>query len=102
MALYIGNQLFECGTICKLNIFIREVQFQFDQCGKLYEFISQSLQFGTDPPAHLAEGNLVRSFIFSSDQVGNGFCLSQVQLAVQKSSLGKLSRCGQAGTFRYA
>ena len=88
----------ELVAVCKLYVLFREVEFQFEEGGKVEKFVAEAFDFGGHAAAHLLEGDGVGTGGGGSDEVGDGLCLCEVKGTVEEGSLGEFAREGWTGT----
>ena len=80
---------------------IGEVELEFQQRGEFQQLFAQTGELCRYAASELAHGHLVGSFVGRGYQVGNGFSLREVHLAVQVSAHGVFARLGHAATVLY-
>ena len=64
------------------------------------QFLAQALDFVFETAAQLVQGHVVCPGALAGDQVGYGFCLTEVEFAVQEGAQGKLPGRGHARAMR--
>ena len=88
------GQLDEFLAVGKFHVFFGEVKFQLEQGGHLEELVAQFVQFGAVSSLHLLHGNFVGGGVSGGDEVGYGFCLAEIHLAVEVCTLGVFAWLG--------
>ena len=69
------NGVLQTVTVGKFEVFVAEIQFQFEQSGKIDKFLPQRLQFACISASHLADCQRVRHLRTRIDKVSDGFGL---------------------------
>ncbi|EDY96499.1 hypothetical protein BACPLE_00942 [Phocaeicola plebeius DSM 17135] len=93
--LNLTGDVFQFRTVGKLQfLVVAEVEFQFHEGGEVEQLVAQDSQFTAESAAHLVHGHAVGSGRGGCDEVGHGFGLAQVHLAIQEGTLGIFTRSG--------
>ena len=93
------SYLREFATVGKLELFVvAEIELQLHERGEVQELVAQHRQFLAEASAQLAQGEAVRGGRGGGDEVGHGFGLAEVHLAIEEGTLGVLARCGKAAS----
>ena len=93
--LNLTGDIFQFRTVGKLQFFVvAEVEFQFHKGSEVEQFVAQDSQFTTESATHLVHGHAVGSGRSGCNEVGHGFGLAQVHLAIQEGTLGVFTRSG--------
>ena len=90
------DQSFQILAIGELDVFFAKIEFEFHQTGEVDQLCAKTRDLVFETATQLAEGYCMGRFTLAGDQVGYGFRLREVQLAVQESPQGKLAGLGQA------
>ena len=83
-------------AVSELDIFLREVEFQFEEACEVEQLLSELLEFLSIATAELADGETVLSGCDGVDEVGDGFGLREVETSIEESPLGEFSGLRQA------
>ena len=82
----------------KINFFFGEIERCLGQRAQFGQLIKQGVNFLREVPMQRAYRTLRGSAGRGVDQIGNGFGLCQIKLAVEKGTAGEFTGFGQAGT----
>lgn len=85
-------------SVGKCDIFFAEVKLQFHKGNNMKHLRTHLGQFAGESAFELVDCNAVGSGILGGYEVGNGFGLGKVHLAVQEGAAGELSRLCGAGS----
>ena len=80
------------GLLQEINFFLGKVQGGFHQHAQVNQRIAQGVDFLRKSARQGATCTADRCLGAGIDQVGNGLCLRQIDLVIQKSPLRKLTR----------
>ena len=85
----------------KVDVLFRKIQCRLNQHAQQGQRLQQGLHLAREGTRQRLRGTAHGRFGAGVDEVGNGFGLGQVDLAAQKSALGKLTGRGQAQRWQH-
>ena len=94
-----GERLDECAELCavgELDVLLREVEFEFEECGEVEQLLAELLEFVCVGAAELADGEGVLLRCGGVYEVGEGFGLREVEFAVAEGAEGELAGLSEA------
>ena len=94
-ALDFAGQVGEFLAVGKLYLLFAEVEFEFDERYEGEQLLAQAGELAAESATHLLDGQAVRGGRGGGDEVGHGFGLRQVELAVDEGAAGELAGGGQ-------
>ena len=98
MVYLIGKGL-QLSAVGKLQfLVVREVKLEFEEGSEFEELLPQAGELRAEVSAQLAHGHAVCGLVGGSDEIGYGFSLREVHLAVQVGAAGVFAGLGLAAS----
>ena len=85
-------------AVCKLHVFVAEVELELHQGNYMQHLVPHLLEFPGESSFQLVDGNAVGCCVLGCNQVGDGLCLGEVHLSVHKCAAGEFPRFGSPGS----
>ena len=91
------HKVAQLAAVGKFDILFAEVEFKFEQCGKVDKLLAEAGKHVDIPTTELAERQLVCRSIGGIDEVGDSLDLREVKLAIEEGPLREFSGSGKDG-----
>ena len=86
------------GAVGKLYILLREVQFEFEERGKVKELLTQIFEDLRITTSQLTDGQTMLGGSYGVDKVGHSFGLREIETPDEESAAREFAGLGESGT----